>query len=207
MRRWAAAWVVAASLQGALPVLAQTPPSPSAVADELLRSFESMAWRAGAQRLHPEALGIFHESVNILVRTDATGQVLARLLDGASAEAYPDLPAEEVFHRVMTALMTETPGLANALVTRRHEIIGEVAEGSGTTHVVYRVRTTLSGEEPVVKVMTLGRTDGGWKVLRVDELDAVRTALRGIPMGGPAPPARVDTMSAGGRPGSRRPGP
>lgn len=186
--------VLAASSPGGVPepLAAQEGSSgPEVVADEFQRAFESMVWRAAALRMHPDALDRFHEVVTMLVETDARNEVPDRLLGGVGREAYPDLGAPEVFDRVMSSLLEETPGLMHALVTRRHHVVGSVREGADTVHVVYRVLPRLQGSAPEMKVMTLARAGGAggpWRVLRSDELDVVRAALRGIPVGIPAPP-------------------
>jgi hypothetical protein len=170
------------------------------VADEFQRAFESMVWRAAAVRMHPDALDRFHEVVTMLVATDASTEVPERLLGGVDRGGYEELRAPEVFERVMTSLLQETPGLMHALVTRRHAVLGSVAEGADTVHVVYRVLPRLQGSAPEMKVMTLARAGGAggpWRVLGSDELDVVRAALRGIPVGIPAPPPPPDTGGVG----------
>lgn len=190
--------MLAAGLAVAAPVPPQT--SPETVADEFLRGFESMAWAATAQRIHPDALDVFRETVTMLVQTDAAGDIPERLLEGLGADEYGGLGRREVFARVMRSLMGEAPGLMNALVTRRHEVVGSVAEGPDRAHVVYRVHPMgVSGAEPEVKVMTLGLAGERWAVLRSDELDVVRAALRGLPVSRPPPPpavARPDTTGS-----------
>ena len=69
---------------------------------------------------------------------------------------------------------------------RPTRILGAVPEGGGRAHVVYRVEPGIEGETSVVRVMTLAPVEGapeGWAVLRSDELDVMRTAIHGIPVG------------------------
>lgn len=78
--------------------------------------------------------------------------------------------------------------LVLALFDRDDEVLGHVTEAEGRTHVVYRTMARISGAVSEVKVMQLGRTDGGWRVLWSDELEVLEAALRGVSRGRSGPP-------------------
>lgn len=142
-----------------------------------------MAWRAAAQRMHPEGLARLRNRVDILVDVDPEA-----LLDGAfgglSLEEYRALSAEDVFVLTMRALASQMRGLIHALVVRDVEIIGGVEESSTVSHVVYRSLAHLSGAKPEMRVMTLKRWQRGWGVVDTPELDVIGEALRGFIYGG-----------------------
>jgi hypothetical protein len=87
----------------------------------------------------------------------------------------------------MRAVQLQVPGLLSSLVSRRSEVVGTVPEGPDMAHVVYRMLSLVQGAVPRITVMTLVRTDDGWKVRAAEELDVLHTALRGIPRPGRTP--------------------
>ena len=193
--RTARATLLAGSLSTLLPLVAgAVQRGPEEISDEFLRAFAALSWYAAAQRMHPEGLADFREDVTMIVHADRSSEVLSRLLGGRSRENFDAMEDADVFPRVMEALEGEMPGLVNGLIDRRHEVLGAVAEGEDVAHVVYRVIPRLSGDQPRIEVMTMGRSGGRWGVLRSDQLDAVATAIRGLPVGRGPPPLPRDTL-------------
>jgi hypothetical protein len=140
---------------------AQVASTPIRVADEYHRAFQSMAWAALTERLHPDALAYLRLSVRITLDADTTGWALEHLLGGLpDRAAYEALDDGAVFRRVM------------------------VEEGPETAHVVYRITTLAQGAEPEVLVLTVLRTAEGWKVRYAEEIAVLHTALRRIPIPG-----------------------
>lgn len=163
------------------------------VADEFHRSFQSMVWQALAERLHPDALAYLRLSVEITVDADRSGWALRELLGGVpDRAAFDALSDAEVLVRVMSGVEREVPGLFSSLVSRRSEVLGAVAEGPDTAHVVYRIVTLADGAVPSVEALTLVRYQGRWRVRASEEIDVLHTALRRIPLPGvSAPPEPV----------------
>lgn len=158
------------------------------VADEFHRSFQSMVWAGMVERLHPEALAYLRLAVVITVDADTTGWALERLLDGVpDRAAFDRLSDAEVVVRVMRGVETEVPGLFSSLVGRRSEVLGAVAEGPDTAHVVYRIVTLADGAVPSVEALTLVRHEGRWLVRSAEEIDVLHTALRRVPIPRPSP--------------------
>lgn len=171
---------VAAALLTALPLPAQEPPE--RVARDYLRSIEGAAWRAAAQRLHPEALAGIRRTIEILVDADRSGNLLERLSGERDAAGFLAVDDTTLFVSAMRALTEHVPGLVNAMTDRDTDVIGPVAEGDSLRHVVYRLEWRLSGARPEMKVMSLAREEGaGWRVLHAPELESIRPALRGLP--------------------------
>lgn len=167
----------------AVPASAFAQSPPEQVADEFQRGFQSMAWAGLAQRVHPGALAYIRLAVRIVLDTDSTGWALEHLLGGIpDRAAYERLDDEEVFRRIMAGVQAQSPGLLSSLVSRRSHVLGTVMEGGDTAHVVYRIVSLVQGAEPEVKVMTLLRTNAGWKVHDADEIRVLHTAVRGFPI-------------------------
>lgn len=194
--------VAAAVLAARGPLLAQAEPAPSppdVVADEFNRGFQSMAWAGLVQRLHPEGLANLRLAADILVRVDTTGYVLGALLGDVDPGSYASLPDDEVVRRLLAGIQTEVPGLLSSLVSRRTWILGTVAEGDDR-HVVYRIHAQVTGAEPEIRVMTLRRHEGRWRVIEAEDLSVLHTAIRGIPIPGGDPPETLARRGRGGFP-------
>lgn len=180
-------------MPGFLPLEAQEASEPpAAVADEYLRGIEALAWRATAQRIHPEALNRLRETLRILTEPDDSGGRLLDALTGdRSAEEYFALDGGSLFVSVMRALERESPGIINAMTERDTEVVGTVADGDTLRHVVYRLRWRLSGAEDEIELLTLAPdARDRWRVLRAPELESLRPALRGLGLPGPPNDAR-----------------
>ena len=158
-----------------------SPPPPDTVAAEFNRGFQSMAWAGLVQRIHPDGLADLRLAADILVRADTTGYVRTALLGGVTSEAYAGLPDDEVVRRLLAGIQEEVPGLLSSLVSRRTWILGTVAEGDDR-HVVYRIQAQVMGSEPEIRVMTLRRHEGRWRVVEAEDLRVLHTAIRGIPL-------------------------
>jgi hypothetical protein len=158
---------------------------PAEIAEEFHRGFQSMAWDGVARRMHPDALAEVRAAVDIVVEADSTGWALRHLAGGVTDRAaYRALADIEVFRRAMAGVQAEVPGLLSSLVSRRSQILGSVAEGSDTVHVVYRIVGLVHGSQPRVRALTTVRTPDGWRVRYAEEADVLHTALRGVPIPG-----------------------
>lgn len=178
-----------AGLLGAASLAAQDASEPATVADEYLRGIEAAAWRATAQRIHPDALARLRQTLRIMVEPDSSGRLLEELSGGRSEEEYFSLDGGPLFVSVMRALERHSPGIVNAMTDRETEVLGAVAEGDTLRHVVYRLEWRLSGAQPETKVMTLAPDERGrWRVLRASELTSLRPALRGLVLPRSGPP-------------------
>lgn len=190
-------------LSTANPVVArqsnEAPPtaSPETVVRDFNRAFQSAAWDGLAQRIHPEGLDYLRLSVDILVEYDRTGYFLDAMIGEATSEALAALDDDEVVVRAMRWIESSAPGLLSSLSGRRTEVVGTVEERDDR-HVVYRTTQLAQGAAPELRVVTLGRHDGRWKVRTGRDLTFLHTALRGLrpPVGSDpsAPPMSADTL-------------
>ena len=180
---------IAALLAGPSLGAQEAPKAPAAVADEYLRSIEAAAWRAAAQRVHPDALARLRSTVRMRTRPESGRRLLDALSGGQTAEEYFSLDDRSIFVSVLRALERESPGIVNALTDRDTEVLGTVAEGDTLRHVVYRLQWRLSGAEDEMKVMTLAPEEAGrWRILRAPELESLGPALLGLVLPVPGGP-------------------
>ena len=176
------AGIAPSSLRGQTPAggLAELTATPDSAAALFLRSVRAIRWSAAAQFLHPETLDRFFTTTRMMAAADTTGEV-GRYLTDTDSMALLELSHREVFARSLGATIDGMPGLMHALYDRDDEVLGHVPDGQETAHVVYRTTARISGAVPEVKVMQLGRADGGgWRVLWSDELEVLDAALRGV---------------------------
>lgn len=150
------------------------------IALEFQTSLQRLGWDAAAYRMHPEGLQAFKQRVTIFVEADTTGITRTVLFGEISAQAYTSLAPSEVFSTIMERFETDLPGILNAWSARDVEILGTVAEGADTRHVLYRNHEWMGGSKPQLRVMTLQPHDGEWRVVTSPELEAVPEALRGL---------------------------
>jgi len=192
--RLAVALMLAASLHGPVTASAQRPlpETPDSLAAEFQTAIRVAAWEAAARRMHPEALERIRQRIDVLVEADTTGKVIAAIFGDMSEAEYHELSAADVFVAVMLAMNRHIRGVLYFIVIEDIEILGTVEEPPQLAHVVYRSSAQLSGAVPEVRVMTLKRTEEGWRVLKTQELETIREAARGFLMrpDPPAPPGR-----------------
>jgi hypothetical protein len=152
---------------------------PAAIADRFLHSVRALRWDAASELIHPETLARFSTLVSTIAAADATGET-GRSLTGTDPDGFAALTQEQIFARAIASMLTDMPGLANALHDRDDFVLGHVMEGADSAHAVYRTLARIGGAVAEVKVIQLVRTDSGWRILWSDELEVLDAALRGV---------------------------
>lgn len=171
---------------GAPAVGAQEQPfrTPEAVARRFYDAFQSARWADVAGVLHPEALDLFRYRVLAVVRADGSGSVARRLYDAGPAEVEA-LSDPSLVAGLMRGVFGYARGMMQAMMTKEVQVLGHVPEereDGSLAHVVLRSREPLSGTAPsTVSVLTLKRTEAGWRVRWSQELDVVASALVALP--------------------------
>lgn len=177
----ALAWAAIGSPASAQ-TLVELTDTPEAAAGAFLRSVRAIRWGVTGQLLHLQTADRFHILVSMIAEADTTGEA-RRYLTGTDASGFAALGGAEVFARAIGAMIDEMPGLMHALHDRDDDVLGRVAEGADSAHVVYRTLARIGGAIPEVKVMQLARTEQGWRILWSDELEVLDAALRGVRTG------------------------
>lgn len=164
--------------------------TPEDAARAFLRSVRAIRWDVAGRFLHPATSERFALVVQYISDPDSTGRVRDYLV-GTDSAGLAAMPPPEVFARAVEATVSDMPGLMHAVFDRDDAVVGHVAEGTDSAHVVYRTTARISGATPEVKVMQLARTPDGWRVLWSDELEVLEAALSGVPrMARGGPPRR-----------------
>ncbi len=154
--------------------------TPIELAEEFQLSVQRLGWEAAAFRMDPVGLAAIKERVTFVVEADTLGTNLELLFDNISLEEYHALDPAEVFVTLMELFETELPGLLNAWSARDFEFLGEIRETPDLSHPVYRNTEMMQGANPELRIMTLVRTNNGWRVRTSPELEAIPEALRGL---------------------------
>ena len=172
----------------ALSLLALTPTAGAAqtaedAARDFLDALRRLRWNDVAEHLHTGALAEFHLISRQLVDSRAGDSILVQLYD-ASREEWDGWTSREVFRQSMEGMTRYARGLMESLVMTDVRILGTVPEGDTVRHVVYRETTDHMGTviEGVLTV-SLVLEEGRWRIRDNAELDVLKTALRGIPIG------------------------
>jgi hypothetical protein len=136
-------------------------------------------WTAYAKRMDPAGLKSFRDNWVPLLNTAAKNgrdNDLLVLFDGArDVKTALAWTPEEFFARFMKG----STQAINANTEGKTEVIGVVAEGKNVAHVVVRLKQKVpAGEHAVVDVMTVRKTDAGWKVDLPKELTVVAAVIR-----------------------------
>jgi len=182
-----APWIVALFAATVVPgaaaqTLSEATSTPESAADAFLRSVRAIRWDVTGRLLHPETADRFRTLVGMIAEADTTGETWI-YLTRTDAGGFASLDGAEVFERAIAATIGDLPGLMHALYDRDDDVLGHVAEGAQSAHVVYRTLARIGGAVPEVKVMQLARTPSGWRVTWSDELEILDAALRGVRTG------------------------
>jgi hypothetical protein len=165
------------------PVSAQAPStarvpagSPRAVAERVLASLARKDAEAFTADVHPEELAGFRTNVVRILEQSVTPDQRAKGLEffgpAKSVEELRRMPAARIFAAYMRGVFTRMG--ARGPVQVSHVILGEVPEGDGVVHVVYRARVSQGNQAMAnVALLSLRRSPGGWKAMLTGDLQGL----------------------------------
>lgn len=174
--------------------LAAPPPpdaTPEQVATEAYARMKAGNWDAAAETFDPKALAAFRGMMQPILeatakpdaakgeaKTEAAGDLSALFLamvfsPASSLEEIKALSDEQFLARVMKNMT----GLGEVTLDSQ-QILGSVAEGDATVHLVARTKAVASGVALTeMEVITLTRTPAGWRLTMSGELNGLADAL------------------------------
>jgi len=162
--------------------------TPEQVAARFFDALAGHRWDAAAARVHPETLALFEFRLFSVLDADTTGRFAAASFGVADGAALRERGAERLFADLLAAVNRDTPALIAILATNAYRPVGHVAEEPDLAHAVLRMTPYTSGSAPTRPVlMTLRRSDGDWRILESDVLDALSTAITGLALSARAP--------------------
>ena len=153
--------------------------SPEVAAQQYFELLRTENWAGIADATHPDALKRFREILAPFVAADGTGE-LARLFGFPDAEAFRKAPAREVYLGLMKTVSARAPALKQAITGMQVQVLGHVAEGADSAHVVYRgSAAALDMSMESIEVISLRRHDGAWRALLTKNVEGVAAAIAG----------------------------
>lgn len=179
--RVATAGTVAMTLLCAAAAAQQIPETPEQVARQLLGAIRDTNWLQAAALMHPSALAQFHDLFRPVLQCDNPAAAQAR------REVFGVGSAVEAARMSDTALMasllhfgtTRQQGVTAMLRTAQLSIIGHVAEGSDTVHVLARISLLVESLPfSQVEVISFRRYGTTWRTLLKADISAMGAMLR-----------------------------
>ena len=162
----------------ALPQVAETPEQ---VTERIVAAMKVKDWMGIARLMHPAALREFRSLFDILIEAPGTEAADARnqLFGVPSVEEAQALSDTVIFANLLRSFMEQTGEMEDVLATAEVKILGHVAEGRDTVHVVYRM--SLAADNIPISIMdvaSLTRFNNGWRALLKGDLKAIAAGIR-----------------------------
>jgi hypothetical protein len=130
-----------------------------------------------ARRMHPEALARFRELLLPFLEDSAqTGDARQLAEKLRSMEALRKSSPQDFFTEMMTFFL-DRPEIRDGMKNRQISVLGHVADDP-MAHVVYRVNSGPEGAPGKMKVITVRKESGEWKLFLPDDLEIALQTLR-----------------------------
>ncbi|HEU4565179.1 MAG TPA: hypothetical protein VFS05_11040 [Gemmatimonadaceae bacterium] len=154
--------------------------SPESTAGRYVAALREADFATVARLMHPSALQQIRRLVTAVASKDGSGEVLRTLGGVGSASELAAVPDTVLFARFLANTAGANEELRQAMRDARMEVLGHIAEGADTAHVLYRVHLTVQGVPfRKVDVLSLRRSAGEWRALLTADLEGMVGALTG----------------------------
>ncbi len=175
--------LVAAVVPGA-PALGQgVAETPEQVTQEFVQATRDTNWSRMAALLHPTALAQFHSffAPVLQCRTPEAAEARRAIFGITSSVQAARTPDSVLVAALFRTMSSQQSGFAEVLRTARLQVLGHVAEGNDTVHVVSRLTVVVdSMQVGQMEVVSLSRDGPTWRVLLKSDLSALAIALRRV---------------------------
>jgi len=147
-----------------------------------------------ARAMHPEALRQFRAVMSAVVDAAAkdgkADQVLRIFPSVKDVQGLKKLDDVTFFADYLRGVTGHDPALKSALAHSKIEVLGHVAEGKETAHVVYRMSTKVDGEDVdgLMSVASLRKDGPRWAMLLSSDVEAMTLMMKQRLMAKPAVP-------------------
>jgi hypothetical protein len=157
--------------------------TPEQVTQAFLQATRDTYWARMAALLHPTALAQFHSFFAPILQcqTPEADEARRQIFGLTSAVQTARTPDSVLVATLFRTLAGRDQGFADMLRTARLQMLGHVAEGPDTVHVVSRL-TVVVDSMPVsqMEVVSLSRDGPTWRVLLKSDLSALAVMLRRV---------------------------
>ncbi len=169
----------------AVPLIAEAPLSPEALARVAAEATKKGDWAAFARLMHPEALAELKRMFRPIVAAEEAGAMRAAFFSTEKIEQFDALDDVAVFERLMANLAKNVPGMAEAMATSEMYVVGALPEGDQLVHVVYHAGAKAEGMIfSKTSVMTFRRHQGEWRALLAGNIQGFAARLAQITKAG-----------------------
>ncbi len=156
---------------------------PEDIARKALAALKENKLEDFAKEMHPSALKQLKTillSVFDAAAEEGQEKAILALFSGArTVDEVKKLDDEKFFVSFLRGVIGLKPELKNAFSSAKGEVLGHVMEGEDTAHVVYRMTMSVSGATITkMDVMTLKKTDSGWRMMLSGEIDGLAQVLK-----------------------------
>jgi len=155
--------------------------TPESVAVRYVEAIRKGDWNASARLMHPDALRQVRKIFRPLVMAGANREVGKMFFKVNNLAQYDRLSENEVFVRLMRAVVNLSPGTEAALKSSKYEIVGHVLEAPDLAHVVYRMKVTTNGIAVTkTSVMSFRKSGASWRGLLSGDIEGMAAMLNRI---------------------------
>ena len=165
-------------LLSALPLVAQDAASPEMLARAAAEATKKGDWAAFSRLMHPEALAELKRIFRPIVAAEGAGPMRSAFFGTEKIEQFDALDDVAVFERLMTNMVKNVPGMAEAMASSEMFIVGSLPEGDQLVHVVYHSGAKAEGMIfSKTSVMTFRRYQGEWRALLAGNIEGLAARL------------------------------
>ena len=177
-----AAALVAATAVPCAPARAQSSPeSPEEVAQQFTAALRDTNWVRMAALMHPHARAEFRSLfAPVFQCPGAEGATVRQSLFGtASAADVAKMPDTLLLAAIFRFAASQEEGLSRVLRTAHMRILGHVAEGADTVHVLTRISFSVEGMAvSSIEVASFERFGATWRALLKADFTSMAAVLR-----------------------------
>jgi hypothetical protein len=155
--------------------------TPAAFAEAFLSLFAHGEFEQSAQLMHPDALSPVRRIVSLIVKQDPSGEVRSQLLGVSTDSAVAALTDAQVFAKFLTQVFAQQEGVLETMKGSTVAVLGVVAEGADTAHVVWRSGMTMQGLSiSKMEVLSVRRAGTGWRAMLTGDFE---NFIKGMELG------------------------
>lgn len=152
--------------------------TPESTAKAYFAAMQASDWAKLASLMHPDALASIKRMFATAIKADQTGDAAKTIFKLKSAAEYSQLSDAAVFERLMDFIANVEPDMKTALSSSTNTILGKVDESTDLSHVVFRSRSKLEGNEiNEVDLLSFKKQDSTWRALLPSDLEGILSQL------------------------------
>jgi len=146
--------------------------TPEALAERYVAAMRQSDWNTVAGLMHPRALATIRNFVKAVASQPGGSDFLTQVFGASSPEKLAALSDQQVFAKFLGTTLGSSPELSAALKSAKAQVLGHIAEGTDSAHVLYRMRMTIGGMEMTkVDVLSAARDGTGWRALLTADIE------------------------------------